>query len=68
MLMVSLSLFVYHSGFSDYCLHLYCYIHNVLADVSSEAYTWHNGYRHLLPKLLSDNHLEVAGSTLTAGK
>ena len=25
----------YHSGFWDYCLHLYCYIHNVLTDVSS---------------------------------
>ena len=25
----------YHSGFSDYCLHLYCYFHNVSADMSS---------------------------------
>ena len=25
----------YHSGFSDYCLHLYCYIYNVSADMSS---------------------------------
>ena len=25
----------YHSGFLDYCLHLYCYIHNVRADISS---------------------------------
>ena len=24
----------YHSGFSDYHLYLYCYIHNILADVS----------------------------------
>ena len=23
------------SGFSDYCIHLYCYIHNVSADMSS---------------------------------
>ena len=27
--------FFYRSGFSDYYLHLYCYIHNVLADVFS---------------------------------
>ena len=26
----------YHLGFLDYCLHLYCYIHNVLADKSSD--------------------------------
>ena len=25
----------YHSGFSDYCLHLYCYFRNVSADMSS---------------------------------
>ena len=25
----------YRSGFSDSCLHLYCYIHNVSADMSS---------------------------------
>ena len=25
----------YHEGFSDYCLHLYCYFHNVSADMSS---------------------------------
>ena len=25
----------YHSGFSDYWLHLYCYIHNVSVDMSS---------------------------------
>ena len=25
----------YHKGFSDYCLRLYCYFHNVSADVSS---------------------------------
>ena len=25
----------YHWGFSDYCLHLYCYFHNVLADMFS---------------------------------
>ena len=25
----------YHTGFSDYYLHFYCYIHNVSADVSS---------------------------------
>ena len=25
----------YHKRFSNYCLHLYCYIHNVLADMSS---------------------------------
>ena len=24
----------YNLEFSNYCLHLYCYIHNVLADVS----------------------------------
>ena len=29
---------------------------------------WCNGYRHWFPKLLCDNHLEVAGSILTAGK
>ena len=27
-----------------------------------------NGYRCWFPKLLSDNHLEVAGSSLTAGE
>ena len=26
----------YHLGFSDYCLHLYCYFHNVSADMSSD--------------------------------
>ena len=26
----------YHYGFSDYCLHLYCYFHNVSADMSSD--------------------------------
>ena len=26
----------YRSGLSDYCLHLYCYIHNVLDDMSSD--------------------------------
>ena len=25
----------YHSGFSDFCLHLYCYIHTVSAKISS---------------------------------
>ena len=25
----------YHQGFSDYCLHLYSYFHNILADMSS---------------------------------
>ena len=25
----------YHSGFSDYCLQFYCYIHNVSANMSS---------------------------------
>ena len=25
----------YYSGFSDYCLHLYCYIHNISASMSS---------------------------------
>ena len=25
----------YHKGFSDYCLHLYCYFNNVSADLSS---------------------------------
>ena len=25
----------YHSGFSDHCLKLYCYIHNISADISS---------------------------------
>ena len=24
----------YHEGFSDYCLHLYCYFHNISADMS----------------------------------
>ena len=24
----------YHQGFSDYCLRLYCYFHNVSADMS----------------------------------
>ena len=27
----------YDSEFSDYCLHLFCYIHNVSADVSSDV-------------------------------
>ena len=26
----------YHSGFSDYCLQLYCYIHHVSADMSPD--------------------------------
>ena len=30
-----LSTYLYRSGFLDYCLHLYCYVHNVLADMSS---------------------------------
>ena len=25
----------YYSGFSDYCFHLYCYIHNISADIAS---------------------------------
>ena len=25
----------YHEGFSDYCLHLYCYFHNVLTNMST---------------------------------
>ena len=36
----------YHEGFSDYCLHLYCYFHNVLADMSSGL------FRCLLSKFL----------------
>ena len=28
-------LIFYHQGFSDYCLHIYCYFHNVLANMSS---------------------------------
>ena len=27
--------YFYYSGFSDYCLHLYCYIHNVSVGMSS---------------------------------
>ena len=27
--------YFHHSGFSDYCLYLYCYFHNVSADMSS---------------------------------
>ena len=32
---VNFFLVFYHKGFSDYCLHLYCYFHNVSADMSS---------------------------------
>ena len=33
----------YHKGFSDYCLHLYCYFHNVSADMSSGFFRcWSN--------------------------
>ena len=50
--------------FSDYCLHLYCYFHNLSADMSSgflqvfvdlgnlQQDAWRNGYRHWFPKLL----------------
>ena len=27
--------YFYYEGFSDYCLHLYCYFHNISADMSS---------------------------------
>ena len=34
-LIITDQLVFYHKGFSDYCLHLYCYFHNVSADMSS---------------------------------
>ena len=36
----------------------------IFVDMSSR----HNDYRYWFSKLLSDNHLKVAGSILTAGK
>ena len=54
----------YHYGFSDYCLHVYYYFHNVLADISSgliqvfvelgnlQQDIWRNGYRRWFPELL----------------
>ena len=49
---------LYHYGFSDYFLHLYCYFQNVLADMSSGLLQVfvelgkRNGYRHWFPKFL----------------
>ena len=40
----------YHEGFSDYCLHLYCYFHNVSDDISSNM---------KVPEF--DKHLKKAG-------
>ena len=31
----NISLHFYHLAFSDYCLHFYCYFHNVSVDMSS---------------------------------
>ena len=36
--LINILMFFYHSCFSDYCLQLNCYIHNVLADVSSSLF------------------------------
>ena len=44
-----------HVGFSDYCLPLYCYFHNVSADMSScllQQDTWRNSYRRWFLKFL----------------
>ena len=53
----------YHSGFLDYCLHLYCYIPNVSADISSsplqlfvELRSLHGTSNHIL-YLIHGGHL-----------
>ena len=72
--------FIYHEGFSDYCLQFHCYFHNVSADMSSSLFQMF--VEHGDPtrnfegifigigslRFKGDNPLEVADSILTAGE
>ena len=42
----------YHYGFSNYCLHLYCYFYNVLADMSSGLLQGKNVTEDISAKML----------------
>ena len=48
--------------FSDYCLHLYCYFHNVLADMSSDM---EKAGGHIGRKVVENNNKDEDNSPKT---
>ena len=61
----------YHIEYSDYCLHLYCYAHNVSTGMSFsllQQNMWPNGQDVWLESASVRNHSEVAGSIRTKDK